>query len=110
MKHIEFISYDGAYPNLCRGTLILRIDGTEVVFNPKVNGFTSDEHRKAYDKPNVYHSFWESGGYLDSDYEAHSGPWIISEDDLPEKYRKYIDEIDEVFNYNVSHGCCGGCS
>ena len=27
MKDIEFISYDGKYPNLCSGVLTLRVDG-----------------------------------------------------------------------------------
>ena len=28
MKQVEFISYDGAYPNLCSGLLVLKINGT----------------------------------------------------------------------------------
>lgn len=27
MKQVEFISYDGAYPNLCSGLLVLKING-----------------------------------------------------------------------------------
>ena len=29
---VEFVSYDGDFPNLCSGTLVLRIDGEEVTF------------------------------------------------------------------------------
>ena len=39
MKHeIEFVSYDGRYPNLCRGTLIMKIDGIEIEFNGLESG------------------------------------------------------------------------
>lgn len=37
-EHVEFVSYTGKYPNLCNGTLTLRIDGKEVRFNDKVSG------------------------------------------------------------------------
>jgi hypothetical protein len=30
--NIEFVSYNGAYPNLCRGKLVVKIDGKEVSF------------------------------------------------------------------------------
>ena len=29
---LKFISYDGEYPNLCSGTLILNLNGKDVVF------------------------------------------------------------------------------
>jgi hypothetical protein len=29
---LEFISYDGGYPNLCGGTLIMSIDSVEIEF------------------------------------------------------------------------------
>lgn len=28
---------------------------------------------------------------------------------IPEQFRKYATEINEVFNDNVPWGCCGGC-
>jgi len=35
--------------------------------------------------------------------------WQIDINNIPEQYRKYAAEIDEVFNSNVPWGCCGGC-
>lgn len=31
-NRLEFISYDGGYPNLCRGNLIMELDGKELKF------------------------------------------------------------------------------
>lgn len=102
-KHIEFVSYNGKFPNLCSGILCLRIDGELVKFGSKYN-----------DKTVNYDRFWESGGncgftngYKES--YTNTSEWIIAADDLPDKYKKYVNEIDEVFNENVQHGCCGGC-
>lgn len=95
-RHVEFVSYSGRYPNLCSGTLVLRVDGKEAVFT---DGVCGTEH---------FPSFWMSGGWVSGEH-AVSDEWIISEDSLPEEYRKYADEIDRVFNSNVEHGCCGGC-
>ena len=101
-NHVEFVSYSGEWPNLCRGNLVLRIDGVEVVFAT----FGSSK--------NKFKKFWLSGGEIDyeEDYTPHiiTGEWVIFKDKLPEKYQKYADEIDEVFNENVPHGCCGGCA
>lgn len=107
-EHVEFVSYTGKYPNLCGGVLTLRIDGEEVRFG--------HDYRVAESwlKDGNFESFWRSGGgcglynnYADS--YVDDGEWTIDKDDLPEKYRKYVDEIDEVFNSNVPWGCCGGC-
>lgn len=98
-KHIEFVSYSGRYPCLCMGTLVLKIDGEEVRFGNKYS-----------DKSVDYPTFWSSGGGLDHNYCAYSGEWNINVEELPEQYRKYATEIDNVFNTNVEHGCCGGCA
>ena len=37
---VEFVSYNGSFPNLCSGTLVLRIDGVERTFpvhSPKID-------------------------------------------------------------------------
>ena len=85
---VEFVSYSGSYPNLCRGTLILRIDGKEVEFKRALS----------------------SGGSVmfDDDWCEHvyCGEWSV---DVPEEYEQYKAEITRVVNENVPHGCCGGC-
>ena len=107
-EHVNFIEYTGKYPNLCRGVLTLEIDGEIVKFGYTYN-FAEEKN-----EPNRYGSFWESGGscgfrnnYAES--YVNDGEWIINEDEIPEKYRKYALEIDDVFNENVPSGCCGGC-
>lgn len=103
---VEFVSYTGEYPNLCSGVLTLNIDGTEVKF-----GW---DYQRPKECTNYYTPFWHSGGdwgfYNDwsESYVSHH-EWIVDKDELPAKYKKYINEIAEVFNANVPHGCCGGC-
>ena len=92
--HIEFISYSGAYPNLCSGKLVLSIDGKEVSF-----GYNNAD----------YPQFWVSGGWIDEEYNTYECMWEINADELPEQYRQYANEIYTVFNDNVEYGCCGGC-
>lgn len=85
-NNVKFISYDGAYPNLCSGILVLQIDGKNVVF-PRYS--------------------MTSGGGLSANYEGTcSGEWSV---DVPEEYEQYAKEITDVVNANVPHGCCGGC-
>ena len=86
---VEFISYDGKYPNLCSGILTLRIDG-EVVEFPKY--------------------CMNSGGsvWFDEDWCEHvcGGAWTV---EVPEEYEHLHKEIEECVNENVPWGCCGGC-
>lgn len=92
--HVKFISYTGKYPCLCCGILTLEIDGKRVQF-----GYGASNN-----------PFWTSGGGLNPNYEGiYQGEWQINVDRIPEEYRKYVREIDEVFNENVEWGCCGGC-
>lgn len=106
-RHVKFVSYDGKYPSLCMGTLTLDIDGETVTF-----GY--DFSRPYNEGCQNYPSFWESGGsaYFTNNYrEEHveTEEWLIDYSELPEKYQKYADEIDRIFNENVEFGCCGGC-
>lgn len=103
---VEFISYDGKYPNLCRGVLTLRIDGKEVSF-----GSNFSENKKG-----EYESFWESGGCIciddDGFYYADNGEWVLDiwdKNKYPEWIRCRMDEMIKCMNENVEWGCCGGC-
>ncbi|MFH0894460.1 MAG: hypothetical protein V2A54_08490 [Bacteroidota bacterium] len=85
------IKYDGEYPNLCSGELIVVIDGKEWVF------------------PDYCLS---SGGYVsfDDDWNEHvgEGSWSVKNwpKDFPDNIKGAV--VDAV-NENVPHGCCGGC-
>lgn len=119
-NRVEFISYDGKWPCLCSGVLTLKIDGEIVKFghhtmmghwNKKTNNwFYKDENP---DKPN-YERFWSSGGSCGfesgwTNEYVHTAEWKIDVEELPEKFVELASEIDEVFNENVTWGCCGGC-
>ena len=99
-KHVSYVSYTGSYPNLCRGVLTLEIDGKEITFGYGFN----------YKDESTYGPFWSSGGGIMPNYEgAWQGEWQIDVERIPEQFRKYAAEIDQVFNDNVEWGCCGGC-
>lgn len=86
---VKFVSYNGAYPNLCSGKLILNIDGNDIEF------------------PDFC---MHSGGYVsfDEDWNEHVsyGDWTV---DVPEEYAHLTNEIEKCVNENVPCGCCGGC-
>lgn len=99
MKHVEFVSYNGEFPNLCAGILTLNIDGETVTFGRRHN-----PAKQMFDR------FWCSGGYCNWwTNEVAEGEWCVCVDELPEQYRPYADEIRELMNANIPHGCCGGC-
>lgn len=86
---VKFVSYDGAYPNLCSGKLIVEING-EIV--------------------DLGHCLCSGGRvWFDSEWDEHvdDGPWTVY--NIPKKYKKYEQEIEDVVNENVPWGCCGGC-
>jgi hypothetical protein len=86
---VRFISYNGAYPNLCSGELVLEIDGAVVPFPQYC---------------------MRSGGSVSftDDWEevVTEGKWTV---EVPEQYKQYEREINRVVNANVDFGCCGGC-
>lgn len=86
---VEFVSYDGEWPNLCRGTLVLKINGKKRVFPPG--------------------SLCSGGSVWFSDnWEPHieKGLWSVS---VPDDLKDYTAAIEKCVNENVEHGCCGGC-
>lgn len=98
--NIEFVSYDGAFPNLCSGTLTLKIDKIPYVFG-------RDER---------YSTFWSSGGRagvgFGGDEYLERGAWefyIWDRAKFPEFLVGHESELMEVFNANIPYGCCGGC-
>ena len=87
-NRVEFISYDGDFPNLCRGTLTLCVDGENVsIENCLISGG----------------SVW-----FDDDWMEHveCGIWNV---DVPEHLAHLAEEIKDVVNEHVPYGCCGGC-
>ncbi len=86
---VEFVSYDGSYPCLCMGTLVLAIDGENVTFPEYC---------------------LRSGGsvWFNEEWDEHveCGAWSV---EVPEQYAHLRDAIEECVNANVPHGCCGGC-
>nr|DAZ66618.1 MAG TPA: hypothetical protein [Caudoviricetes sp.] len=101
-EHVKFISYTGKYPNLCSGILTLEIDGRTIRFGNRYVDSTVD-----------YPKFWESGGSCSFDNNWNSNvtdrEWQIDFNEIPDCFKKYAEEIDEIFNANVPYGCCGGC-
>jgi hypothetical protein len=91
MSRVKFVSYDGAFPNLCSGTLILNVDGKNITF------------------PDYCLS---SGGNVSFDDEMNEevteGEWSISK--FPESFPFELrQEATDIVNENVEYGCCGGC-
>ena len=87
------VKYDGEYPNLCRGNLIVIIDGEEWKFPDYCLLSGGDIHRD--DDCNMW---------------ATEGPWEIR--DWPEGFPD--DEllrlnVLEAVNTSIPFGCCGGC-
>lgn len=85
---VEFVSYNGEYPNLCSGTLTVKIDGEKIEIPPW---------------------YISSGGcvtYNNGDFDIEYGAWKV---DVPESLLEYQEEIEQVMNENVQFGCCGGC-
>jgi hypothetical protein len=85
------IKYDGDYPNLCSGTLVVFIDDKEWIFPS--------------------HSL-SSGGCVSFDEnwseEVDQGPWTISE--WPEGFPEDLKwEVLTSINEEINWGCCGGC-
>lgn len=109
---IEFVSYNGEYPNLCSGKLVVKIDGKEVSFGQTKKFWSWEKDENLAD----YRRFWSSGGSCGFDddgneYVSSHWDWEMSafEEDYPPEIWKILPDILKVMNENVEGGCCGGC-
>ena len=114
-SNIEFISYTGAYQNLCYGVLTVNVNDKKYEFGgydrvPLMN--KGDDYY-----PEMLPKFWTSGGYCrlneNLEEEVETGPWemipSLNEYAYPKDIWKCLNDLLEVFNKNVPWGCCGGC-
>lgn len=115
-KIIEFVSYDGEYPNLCSGTLVIRLKEYVEDFScDEAEDFDSSVEEKhvefkEYHLDNILHSGGSCG--FTNDYSEDyciQGPWDIDEYDLPDELKPFKEEVKKIVNENVPLGCCGGC-
>ena len=90
-KGISLVCYDGSYPNLCSGTLIIAVDG-------KVWSFPS--HALVSGGSVSFDEVWNE--------QVVQGEWMIS--DWPEGFPEEMKEDTlQIINAEISWGCCGGC-
>ena len=114
---VEFISYTGEYPNLCRGVLTVKINGKEFKFghNSEQYDYKSNSYLDEDKNHPNYDEFWRSGGHIKTkkyNMIAVEAPWYFDEDDkekYPKEIQNVMNELIYLFNQNVPHGCCGGC-
>ncbi len=86
---IKFVSYDGKYPNLCSGTLVLEIDGEEESFSNCLYAEDSDFG------DNATWSF---------EVDEYNNPKSIDFGEMEVIY------IEHLLNKHVERPHCGGCS
>lgn len=85
------VQYDGKYPNLCAGELVVTVSGKiwKFPYGCLSSGGTCgfDEH-------------WNE--------EVTTGEWSIMTwpEDFPESLK---DAVVVAVNTRIEHGCCGGC-
>ena len=85
------IEFNGDFPNLCSGDLVVIIDGERWIFPS--------------------HCLL-SGGSVNFDGNwmetVISGSWTITDwpDNFPEKLKEMVSQ---AVNDSIPHGCCGGC-
>lgn len=92
MRDIQFVSYDGEYPNLCSGELVLNVAGERV----------SADHCLT------------SGGGIGFDRNGYEyvdkGPWYVNLDRFSMSFSEEEQRaITAIVNEKVPQGCCGGC-
>ena len=108
MKNIEFVSYDGAFPTLCSGKLVLRIDGIEHTFA----GYTLISGGEVWFDDNwcehVEDGEWMLAVEAVGDNQYILGPFYDPNKDVVFTSAE-IERITSLVNENVEYGCCGGC-
>ena len=91
MKHDIKIKYDGAYPCLCMGHLEVWVDGKFYDFGKYCLSSGGE----------CYFDDYDNGITLDGD-------WSICR--FPNNFPMELEEdLLEVINREITHGCCGGC-
>ena len=127
---IEFVSYDGEFPTLCSGLLVVRIDGRMYALCPYSDrslyrGFWNRYNRTEILEDDriikVFGFYLESGGRIDWGDNGESpkivqGEWTIDDETMKlENGVRFIlsgeqkSELEKVINQNIEFGCCGGC-
>jgi hypothetical protein len=87
-SQLQFISYDGKYPNLCSGTLKFKAHGIEYSWN----------------------NCLMSGGAADyMDEFIETGEWWLRPSMVDILDESSIILIERMINENIPQGCCGGC-
>lgn len=118
MAAVKFISYDGSYPNLCRGVLVVEINEQLYSLAMCSNDYRSRSClRENQNIIKLIGCYFKSGGYVDINEDSvWQGEWSFDLDEARTlsgvKFpliKEYIAELTEVFNENVEQGCCGGC-
>ena len=91
-KHnLEFVSYNGEFPNLCSGKLIMKLDDKVLEF---------PDHCLSSCGNVSFNDDW--------DEVVTTGDWVIT--DFPEDFPEELKDLAlELVNDNVNKGCCGGC-
>ncbi len=93
---LEFVSYDGEFPNLCKGVLVLKFQGVKFSFSGVL----------------------KSGGTVSlgepCDAIVSYGDWGIHLDTLHSMYPTFPPDMYPALillaNKHIPAGCCGGCS
>jgi hypothetical protein len=88
---VKFVSYDGKYPNLCSGTLVLEVNG------------------KTYKWGNHSGIIYSGGGLLHNYEGTYNGEWNVDYAKINDEIKDYAEAIDACINENITYGCCGGC-
>lgn len=104
---IEFVSYDGEYPHICKGQFVITIDDEIFKFNTPYYGCSEEEEKECLPR------FWGAVSREEPwDMDA-PGEWSYScpdEKKLPKIVKDNIDEIMDIFNEYVPPLCCGRCA